>query len=172
MTTYDWVTDITLIALVLLQLRRRRLGLIQLLLPIVLVALAVWHYFAAWPGTFNGALLVGGASAVGALLGVGSGICTRVWTVDEVVFVRAGAVAAVLWIVGMGFRLGFQLWAHSASGAARVVTLSMQHDLDRAAWVDALLFMAIAQVLVRAFVLVVRRLLLARSSVLAHSSAA
>jgi len=160
MTITDWSTDIGLLAIVLLQLRSRRLGFVQLVLPLLLVGLAVWYYFTAWPTTTNGGLLLAAGVAVGALLGIAAGASTRVWNHDDHPFARATALSAGLWILGMGFRLVFQIWATSSAGAAHVTTFSVQHLIEQAAWVDALLFMAVGQVVARTVVLSARGLIM------------
>jgi hypothetical protein len=156
MTITDWTTDITLLALVLLQLRARKLGFLQLLLPLVLVGLAFWNYFQEWPTTGNGGLLIAGMSVVGILLGITAGAFTRVWTEGGIPFAKATAVAAAAWILGMGARLAFQIWANSAGGATHLAAFSMQHRIEQSAWVDALLLMAVGQVVARTLLISVR----------------
>jgi hypothetical protein len=156
MTITDWGTDIALLALVILQLRPRKLGFVQLLLPLALVGLAVWNYFTAWPTTTNGGMLLAAGAVVGVILGFAAGALTRVWDDEGTPFAKATAAAAGIWILGMGTRLAFQIWANSTAGAAHVTAFSIQHQLQQSAWVDALLFMAVGQVLARTVLLYAR----------------
>jgi hypothetical protein len=156
MTTIDWVLDIVLIALVVLQLRERKLGLVQLVLPLILVAIAVGIYFTGIPTTTNGALLVLIGAATGLLLGALVAVLTRVWSKGGTVFARATAAAAGVWVIGMGTRLVFQIWANSPSGGYDITTFSQQNSLELSAWVDALLAMAVGQVVARTVLLYVR----------------
>ncbi|MEO7123557.1 MAG: hypothetical protein ABI400_10675 [Lacisediminihabitans sp.] len=156
MTITDWSTDIALLALVFLQLRARKLGVVQLLLPLVLVALAVWNYFVSWPTTANGLLLIVGTTTIGVILGCLAGALTRVWTKRGVVVAQATALAAAAWILGMGARLVFQIWANSAPGLTQLIAISTHHRIESSAWVDAILLMAVGQVVARTVLLYVR----------------
>jgi hypothetical protein len=158
MTITDWSTDIGLLALVLLQIRSRKLGFLQLLLPLILLGLAVWNYFTGWPTTTNGGMLLAAGAVVGVILGLAAAALTKVWNNNGTPFARATAVAAGIWILGMGVRLAFQIWAHSPGGLKDVTTFSLQHQIEQSAWVDALLFMAVGQVLARTVLLYSRGL--------------
>lgn len=156
MTLTDWVIDIVLLLLVVLQIRGRRLGLVQLVLPLVLVGIAVAHYAQALPSTPNGHLLIVLGPAIGLVLGVLSGALTKVWMQDGTPFARATIAAAALWVLGMGFRLAFQIWANSATGGAHLATFSVAHTIQASAWVDGLLFMAVGEVVGRTVLLFAR----------------
>lgn len=156
MTITDWIIDVTLLLLVVLQLRGRKLGIVQLLLPLVLVGFAVAHYAQALPTTQHGQLLVVLGVIVGLVLGVLAGGFTRVWTRDGTPFARATVLAAALWVLGMGFRLAFQIWANSSAGGVHIESFSVAHRIQESAWVDALLFMAVGEVLGRTVLLFVR----------------
>jgi hypothetical protein len=52
-------------------------------------------------------------------IGVGVGALTRVYSdAQGVVFARATIAAAALWVLGMGFRLAFQVYATHGGGAS------------------------------------------------------
>jgi hypothetical protein len=73
---------------------------------------------------------------------------------------KAGFVAAALWIVGVGSRLAFELYATHGGGAS-IAHFSATHSITSAeAWTSALILMAFAEVLSRTGVLAWR----ARSS--------
>jgi hypothetical protein len=156
MTITDWAVDIALIALIFRQLRPAKLGLTQLLLPLLIAGFAVQQYFTAWPTTRHGAALIVTTTVLGVVLGSAAAMRTRVWNKGGTVFAEATAAAAGLWVLGMGARLVFQIWANSAAGGQHLLTFSVQHELEISAWVDALLFMAVGQVLARSLLLYVR----------------
>jgi hypothetical protein len=162
MTILDWAIDIVLLLLVVLQMRGRKLGVVQLVLPLVLVGIAVAHYAQSLPTTPNGHLLIVLGPVVGLVLGLLSGAFTRVWAKDGSPFARATILAAALWVLGMGFRLAFQIWANSTTGGAHLATFSVQHRIEESAWVDGLLFMAVGEVIGRTVLLFVRGQLLRR----------
>ena len=73
------------------------------------------------------------------------------------VTVRAGWLAGFLWVFGMGLRFGFLVWINH-SGAASLTHFSAAHSITGgAAWTDALLAMAVAEVAGRTAVLAARR---------------
>jgi len=70
---------------------------------------------------------------------------------------RGGLLAALLWVLGMGARFAFAVWA-THSGAATVGRFSARTDITGAhIWQFALVLMAYAEVLSRIAVLQVRR---------------
>jgi hypothetical protein len=154
MSLTDYVLDIGLIALVLLQIRGRRLTVRSLLLPVAIVAWAAENYLKGIPTAGNDLLLIVGAAAVGALLG---GLCAAFTSVkpgpDGAPIARAGVVAASLWVLGVGARFAFQLYA-THGGAAAIGRFSAAHHITSGeAWVAALLLMAICEVLLRTTIL-------------------
>ncbi|MBT2504256.1 hypothetical protein [Curtobacterium sp. ISL-83] len=155
MTTTLWIIDITLIALVLLQIRRRRLTLVQVLLPIALVLWAGIAYVHSVPLGGDNALVIGGFVVIGALLGAAIGFTTHMSTTDGRVMTRAGVVAAVLWVAGMGARLAFQLWA-TENGRLDLGRFDFQHAISNDVWPAALVLMAGATVLLRVGVILTR----------------
>lgn len=155
MSTADWIIDLVLIGLVVLQLRERKLSAVQILLPIVLVGWATITYIHDVPTSGNSLLLIGSTVLVGLLIGIGVGMLTRVRTRSGQVVVKATAVAAVLWIVGMGSRLVFQLFATSGGGAD-LGRFDATNRIDNTAWPAALIFMAAATILARTIVLLTR----------------
>ncbi|MFC5907799.1 hypothetical protein [Streptacidiphilus monticola] len=154
MTFTDWLLDIALISLVLLQLRDRVLSLHTLLLPAALVTWAGFRYLGAVPTAGNDLEFVGLAVAAGLALGTGAGVLTRVRRrhEDGRVVVRATYTAAALWVLGMAARLAFQLYV-THGGAPAVGRFSVEHHLDRASWTTAILLMAFAEVFSRTGVL-------------------
>ncbi|MBO0821445.1 MAG: DUF1453 family protein [Nocardiopsaceae bacterium] len=157
MNITDWIIDIALILVVFRQLRESRLGPVTILLPLAIIAWACSQYLHGLPTAGNDLVLIGTMTAVGAVFGLFSGLLTRVTRRDGHVYIKATVTAAALWVIAMGFRLAFAVWASHPSGAAHLTSFSMAHDITSGqAWVTALLLMALAQVIVRLGALIVR----------------
>jgi hypothetical protein len=90
-------------------------------------------------------------TAAGVGLGASSGLATRLWkNADGNVIAQAGPLAAFLWVVGMGFRFAFALYASTSSGGRHVASFSLRHDITGArVWTTALVLMAFGEVLAR-----------------------
>lgn len=163
MTTTDYFLDIALIAIVFRQIRESRLDLRAVLLPI---GICVWvgaGYLKSLPTAGNDLLLIGALSAVGVSLGVLSGLATRVRrNAEGHALIKAGWVAAGAWVLGMGFRFGFALWAAHGGGPG-LVRFSAAHAITGDdAWTDALVLMAFGEVFTRTAILVLRARITAR----------
>lgn len=162
MTPFDYITDIALIAVVVLQMRVRTLTLRSLLLPLGLVAGAGLVYLRPVSLAGNNLTLIVVLVAAGLTLGTLSGLTTSVWRRGATVVSQAGLVAAFLWVLGMAARFAFAVWV-THSGAAAVGRFSFRHDITGAhIWPFALVLMAYAEVLSRIAVLQVRRVRLMR----------
>ena len=149
MTFTDWLIDLALVAVVVLQLRGRRLTTKTLLLPVALVCWAGARYLRDVPTAGNDLVLIVTAALIGLALGVGAGVLTRVYRgAGGEVMARATIAAAALWVLGVGFRLAFQLYATHGGGRS-IGRFSMSHGIDLTAWTSAILLMAFAEVLAR-----------------------
>jgi hypothetical protein len=159
MSPIDYITDSALVLLVILQLKERVLTNQALLRPILILGVAVFSYFKTFPMAGNDLPLILAISGIGAILGVLSGVSVMMHTNPEGrVTAKAGAASAIFWVLGMGSRFAFAVWAASASGAASLATFSGQHHITSAeAFTVALLGMAVCEVLGRTLVLVARR---------------
>jgi hypothetical protein len=156
MTTSDYIIDIALIALVILQVRGRRLTTRNLLLPVGLVIWVAATYLHGVPTAGNDLPLVAMGAGAGTALGVGCGLFTRVRSGPSGIVAKAGVAAAVLWVVGVGTRFAFQLYATHGGGSA-IAHFSTQHDITSAqAWVAALILMAMGEALARTAVIAYR----------------
>jgi hypothetical protein len=157
MTITDYLIDILLIGIVVLQVRGRRLTLRSLLLPIGIVTYVALHYLHGIPTGGNDLLLVGLAAAAGISLGVGAGLFTMVTPgADGHPVAKAGLVAATLWVLGVGSRFAFQLYASHGGGGA-VQRFSAAHSITSfEAWVAALILMAMGEVVARTAILATR----------------
>ncbi|WP_037577698.1 DUF1453 family protein [Phaeacidiphilus oryzae] len=155
MSFSDWLIDLALIGLVVLQLRARRLTVRSLLLPVALVCWAGFHYLHAVPTSGDDLLLIVPATLAGLALGVGAGVLTRVYRGDDAVLARATAAAAVLWVLGVGVRLAFQVYS-THGGAPSIGRFSVDHQISADAWAPALVLMAFGEVLARTAVVWLR----------------
>jgi hypothetical protein len=156
MTLTDYLIDLALIGIVFLQLRGRQLTVRSLLLPVALVAWAASSYLHSIPTAGNDLILIAACAATGIALGSAAGLLTRVTTAGNgVPFAKAGVAAAVLWVLGVGFRFAFQMYA-SHGGAGSIGSFSTHNHITAQAWVAALVLMAIGEALARTAVLAVR----------------
>jgi hypothetical protein len=157
MTITDYLINIALVALVILQIRGSRLDLKTALRPVICVAAAALYYLRGIPTAGNDLLLDVALGALGLVLGVACAATTRVWRADDgFAYAKAGAVAAALWVIGIGSRLAFEeFWTHG--GTRTIVNFSIAHDItSQNAWVAGLVMMALAEVASRLVVIRVR----------------
>ena len=154
MTFTDYLIDFTLIGIVVLQLRGRRLTPRSLLFPLGIVGYVAATYLHGIPTAGNDILLVAAFAAVGSTLGLLAGLCTSVSSDRQgTIFAKAGLVAAGLWILGTGGRLAFQLYATHGGGRA-IEHFSAAHSITSAkAWTAALILMALCEAVLRTGVL-------------------
>ncbi len=157
MSTTDYAISIALILIVVLQVRRSRMTLRSLVLPVVGVALAADYYLKGVPTAGNDVILDAVLGAVGGLLGGLAAVFTTVWRDnDGVAWSKAGALAGALWVVGVGSRLAFEEYV-THGGMSSLIRFSAAHQItSQSAWVAALVIMALAEVVVRQFVLRLR----------------
>ncbi|MFJ9324582.1 hypothetical protein [Streptomyces globisporus] len=149
MDTTTWIIDIALILIVFRQLREGPLGPRSYLLPLAIVTFVGLSYLDTVPTDGNDLVLIGVLMGIGAALGIAGGVFTRMRRLDGHILIKAGAVSAMLWILGMGARLGFQLWVDHG-GAGTVARFSADHRITGSeAWVAALVLMALTEVVTR-----------------------
>lgn len=159
MSASGWIIDILLVALVLRQIRPRRLTPRSVLLPVLLLVLAGSEYLKAFPTGGNDIVMDVVLLAAGSLFGVVSGLSTTVWRdADGNPMCRAGILAASAWIAGMGIRLAFDVWAQTTAGGADLVHFSHHYSITTAnTYATAFVLMAFAQVGLRVGLLQARR---------------
>ena len=157
MNATGYIINAILVLLVVRQIRETRLNLANLILPVVLVAGAAAYYLRSVPTAGNDLVLDITLGAIGAVLGALCAFATRVRRgADGVALAKAGVVAAILWIVGIGARMGFAYASDHGSGPA-IARFSVAHSITSAdAWVAALVIMALAEVIARLAVLRLR----------------
>jgi hypothetical protein len=156
MSATDYLLNAVMILVVVVQLRGRRLTARRILLPFAIVAFVAPKYLHGIPSSGNSLVLVATGIAAGLGLGTLCGVYTRVYR-DRAggTFVRATGMAAFLWIVGVGARLGFSVYAEHGGGPS-IVRFSTDHALSMQAWAPAFVLMALAEVVSRTGVLLLR----------------
>ncbi|MGC0399507.1 hypothetical protein RKD27_002151 [Streptomyces sp. SAI-126] len=161
MTISDWLIDVALLLVVFRQLREERLTARTILLPLALIGWAAATYLHDIPTAGNDLVLIGAFAGTGVAFGLAGGLITRVRYADGHIRVRATLGAAALWVVSMGFRLGFAVWSSHPSGMDHLARFSADHTITgEQAWVAAMVLMAFGEVVVRLAVIVVRGRLL------------
>ncbi len=164
MTTGDYIFSAIFIALILRQVRGRRLTAKGMLIPIAIVAVAARRYLHGIPTAGNDLILVAACVLIGTALGCASALATAVRSgPGGTPIAQAGAVAVILWIVGTGSRLAFGLYATNG-GAHAIASFSKTLAISGAAWAPALILMAFAEVIGRYGVLALRALMLTGGS--------
>ena len=157
MNATDYAINAILVLLVIRQIRETRLSWQILLLPVLIVIGAAAYYLRSVPTAGNDLLLDVTLAAAGAALG---GLCALFTHLrrgaDGVPLSRAGWIAAILWVAGIGARMGFAYATSHGAGPA-IERFSVGHSITSVdAWVAALFLMALAEVVTRLAVLWLR----------------
>jgi len=153
MTFSEYLLNIGLIGLVVLQIRGHKITRARLLLPVVLTVWVASQFLHSIPTAGDDVVLVAVLAILGAGLGLAAGLATTVSRRGPGAFARAGALAAALWVVGIGARLGFSLWV-SHGGQTSVARFSAAHGItSAAAWTAGFVLMAMLEVAIRTGVL-------------------
>ncbi|MFI6094998.1 hypothetical protein ACIA8G_05555 [Lentzea sp. NPDC051213] len=157
MTTIDYLVSAVLILLVVPQIRGTRQTLRNAVLPLVAVAAAAAYYLRSFPTEGNDVQLYVIGVLSGAVVGIACGVVTEMSRdSDGVAVAKAGVAAAVLWVLGMTTRSGFEYWA-THRGSAAIAQFSRDNLITgAAAWTAALLLMALAQVVCRLVVVQIK----------------
>ena len=152
----DWLVNIALVALVLRQIRWNVIDRRFVILPLALVGWAASSYLKSLPTAGNDLALIAAFVAVGITFGGLSALATSIKVENGRAYVRARGLAVALWIAGIGSRMAFALYTEHG-GAATIARFSAGHHITTGdAWIDALVLMALAEVVTRIGVLVLR----------------
>ena len=158
MTITEYLMNIGLVGLVVLQVRGHKVTAARLLVPVVMTFLFVSQVLHTIPTAGNDIVLEGSLALLGAGLGVAAGLATSIRRRGEGAFAKAGAAAAALWVFGIGARVGFSLWV-SYGGQATVARYSAVHHITSGhAWAAAFILMALVEVASRTSVLYLKTL--------------
>lgn len=150
MTLTEYLINFALIGIVVLQVRGRRLTVRSLVLPLVLTAVAADNFLRTIPTAGNDLVLEVGLALAGAALGVLAAAFTNIGQDGNGIAVaRAGVAAATLWVLGVGSRLAFSLYAQHG-GAPAIARFSAAHHITTGqAWAAAFVLMALCEVVAR-----------------------
>lgn len=164
MSITDYVVDILLIAIIFRQMQTRKLTPRSVLLPVSLIVAAGVSYLHPFTPGGNDRTLIVLLTGAGIVIGTLSGLATSVWQDHNgSVVARAGIRAAAAWVLGMGFRFAFAVYAGTATGNEAIGRFSAQHAITGGqAWTTALVLMAFGEVLARVTILQLRRLQVSR----------
>lgn len=156
MNLEEWIISLLLIGLVVRQIKGRKLTLFSLIWPLGLVLYGAFTYLSQVPQYPSDWTFVFCLCVVGIILGVGCGSLTDVYVESNVIMARARVLAACLWILGMGSRLAFGIFATNG-GEEQIIELSIKLNLHSAeTWTTALITMALVEVLARSAILFYR----------------
>jgi hypothetical protein len=156
MTTTEYLLNAALVLVVVRQLRGKRLIGSAIYVPLGICAYVGFTYLRSIPTTGNDLTLVVVGAAAGLTLGTLCGLCTLVYPDrDGIPFARATGAAALLWVLGVGARIAFSLYAQHGGGRT-IEQFSIAHSLSQDAWVAGFVLMAILEALARTAVLLLR----------------
>jgi hypothetical protein len=155
--TSVYVINAALVLLVIRQIREHPLDLRSLAGPVLAVGAAAVLFLHSVPVGGNDIILELACVAAGAAMGAVGGLTTKLRRgADGRALGRAGWLAAGLWITGVGARLAFAIAASNGAGPA-IARFSIAHHITgSAAWVAALIMMALADVLTRLVIIYLR----------------
>ena len=152
-----YVINAVLILMVIRQIREHPLDLRSLAAPVLAVGCAAVLFLHSVPGGGSDIALELACVLAGAIMGAVGGLTTHLRLgADGRPLGRAGALAAGMWVGGVGARLAFAVAASNGAGPA-IARFSIAHHITgSAAWVAALVMMALADVLTRLVVIYLR----------------
>ena len=152
-----YLINASLILLVIRQIREHPLDARSLMAPVLAVGCAAVMFLHSVPAGGSDLVLEAACVAAGAAMGAIGGLATRLRLgADGRPLGRAGVLAASMWIGGVGARLAFAIAAGNGAGPA-IARFSVAHHITgSAAWVAALVLMALADVLTRLVVIYLR----------------
>jgi hypothetical protein len=156
MTFGDYLFDSVLVLLVLRQVRESRFTLHMVLMPLGIIGWVVESYLHTIPTSGNDLGLIAALTALGVAFGTISALTTRVRTDGgRHALIKAGWAAAGVWVLSMGGRFAFAVWA-SHGGGPSLYHFSVAHHLSIDVWTAAIVLMALGEVLARTGLMVLR----------------
>jgi hypothetical protein len=156
MTTTEYLLNFALVSLVALQIRGITVTKAALAFPIVMTLWVAMSLLKSIPAGGNDLVLEVAGAVAGAGLGALAGLATAVTRTGATALAKAGAVAAFLWVAGIGARVAFALWV-GHGGAATIRDFSAaQHITGGPAWGAAFILMAVTEVLARTGIIYVK----------------
>jgi hypothetical protein len=153
MTTTEYLLNIGLVGLVVLQIRGHNITRARLLFPVVITIWVAAQFLHAIPTAGDDGILEASLALTGAALGALAGLATSVRRQGAGAYAKAGIVAAALWVVGIGARMTFSFWV-THGGQSTVASFSAAHRITTgAAWVTGFVLMTMLEVAVRTAIL-------------------
>jgi hypothetical protein len=164
-----YVINAILVLMVVRQIREHPLDLRSLAAPVLAVGCAAVLFLHSVPTSGNDIMLELVCVSAGAMMGAIGGLATRLRRgADGRPLGRAGWLAAGMWVGGVGARMAFAVAAANGAGPA-IARFSIAHQITgSAAWVAALIMMALADVLTRLAVIYLRGRRLAAEATVAR----
>jgi hypothetical protein len=152
-----YVINAILILMVVRQIREHPLDLRSLAVPVLAVGCAAVLFLHSVPAGGNDIALELACVLAGAAMGAIGGLATRLRLgADGRPLGRAAWLAAGMWVGGVGARLAFAVAASNGAGPAIAQFSIAHHITGSAAWVAALIMMALADVLTRLVIIYLR----------------
>ena len=152
-----YVINAILILMVIRQIREHPLDARSLMVPVLAVGCAAVLFLRSVPAGGSDLALDLLCVSAGAAMGTVGGLATRLRLgSDGRPLGRAGALAAGMWIAGVGARMVFYFAATHGAGPAIAAFSISHHITGSAAWTAALVMMALADVLTRLAVIYLR----------------
>lgn len=149
MTTTEYALNIALVGLVALQIHGIKITKAALAFPVVMTLWIATSLLRSIPTGGNDLVLEVGGALAGAALGCLAAMATAVTRTGMTAVAKAGALAALLWVAGIGARMAFSLWV-GHGGAATIRDFSIAHHITGGpAWGTAFILMAITEVVTR-----------------------
>ena len=160
-----YVINALLVLLVIRQIREHPLDLRSMAIPVLAVGAAAVLFLHSVPLGGSDIALELASVLVGAAMGATGGLATHLRRgPDGRPLGRAGWLAAGMWVGGVGARLAFAVAANNGAGPAIARFSVANHITGSAAWIAALIMMALADVLTRLVIIYLRGRRLATSA--------
>jgi hypothetical protein len=152
-----YVVNAILVLMVVRQIREHSLDLRSMAIPVLAVGAAAFLFLHSVPLGGHDIALETACVLAGALMGAIGGFATYLRRgADGRPLGRAGVLAASMWIAGVGARLAFAVAANNGAGPAIARFSVANHITGSAAWIAALIMMALADVLTRLVIIYLR----------------
>jgi hypothetical protein len=152
-----YVINAILVLMVVRQIREHPLDLRSLAIPVLAVGVAAVLFLHSVPFGGSDIALELACVLAGAAMGAIGGLATRLRRgPDGRPMGRAGWLAASMWVGGVGARLAFAVAANNGVGPAIARFSVANHITGSAAWIAALIMMALADVLTRLVIIYLR----------------
>ena len=152
-----YVINAILVLMVIRQIREHPLDLRSLAIPVLAVGVAAILFLHSVPLGGNDIALELAGVLAGAAMGAIGGLATLMRRgADGRPLGRAGWLAASMWVGGVGARLAFAVAASNGAGPVIARFSVANHITGSAAWIAALIMMALADVLTRLVLIYLR----------------